>query len=523
MKLLRHQYRRIRVTWLVCIVLCVSAIVPLVGVIAQNSPSTPSLTDAAVEVNRAGYRLKPTGLATSEWPNVRLDFSIERSDRTNFKNLNLVDVEPKLDGQIVPTKEGDLKLTESQASAVLVLLDASGSMSGFGVDKLRAAKQSLLTLIDNLDKDDQVSVAVFDEEPRTILPLTADKELLKREIANFTLRKEKSRFTRLYDAVDYGLRESQKNKIKNLLLISDGWEDTPETRQMRGAPTQLESYKRSREESITQFSRGNDIRVFTVAIGDEHGKGLSYVDRPALQNISKGANGGIGDYIELTEASGDAAFQQDYLLSRLKQTLDDLRQSFRYSYSLTLDLGQTTPRDAQQHNLWVGFTVGETSRVQLPVEYSWKGVGTPKVIDVSVKPAIFIASAPRNIKWQQLSLIYLALLSALLVLALIPALIRRIVGSGQSLRLNKSIVIVGARSSLIGSACPNEGAASGRTYLIKEGDVVLVCPNPNCRTPHHLSCWRFNENHCMKRTCELEMVVPPNMLEKYGLMERGVS
>ena len=522
MKLLSYRYRRIRVTWLVCILFCVSSIVPLAGVIAQNSSATPALTGAAAEVNRAGYLLKPTGLATSEWPKVRLDFSIERSDRTNFKNLNLVDVEPKLDGQIIPTKEGDLKLTESQASAVLVLLDASGSTSGFGVDKLRAAKQSLVTLIDNLDQDDRVGVAVFDEEPRTILPLTADKELIKREIANFTLRKEKSRFTRLYDAVDYGLREAKGNNVKNLLLISDGWEDTPESRQMLGTPA-LDSYKKSREESITQFSRDNDIRVFTVAIGDEHGKGLSYVDRPALQNISKGANGGIGDYIELTEASGDAAFQQEYLLGRLKQTLNDLRQSFSYSYSLTLDLAGKSQRDVREHSLWVGFSVGETPRVQLPVEYSWKGTGVPEDLKGSVKPAIFIASAPRNVKWQQLSLIYLALLSVLLVLTLIPAVIRRIVGSGQSLRLNKSIVVVGARSPLIGSACPNEGAASGRTYLIKEGDIVLVCPNPNCRTPHHLSCWRFNENHCMKRTCELEMVVPPTLLEKYGLMDHGVS
>jgi Mg-chelatase subunit ChlD len=484
--------------------------------IAQSSNGTPSLDGTAGEVREAGYLLKPTGLATGEWPKVRLDFSIERADRTNFRNLNLVDVQPRLDGRVVLTQEGDLKLTESQASAVLVLLDASGSMAGYGVDKLRAAKEGLNTLIDNLDHDDKVSIAVFDEEPRTILPLTADKETVKREIANFQLRPDKSKFTRLYDAVDYGLREAQKNNIKNLLLISDGWEDTPESRQLLSNPSQLEAYKRGREESITQFSRTNDVRVFTVAIGDEHGKGLSYVDRAALQNISKGANGGVGDYIELTDTAGNEQFQQQYLLSRLQQTLNDLRQSFRYSYSLTLNLNESQ-RDSQQHKLWVGFTVGDTPRVQLPVEYvySWSGAGPPKVEGVKVQPAIFIQSAPRTVKVVQLLLIYFPLLAVLLLLSLVPSVVRRLATGAEAGRLNKSIVIVSGQSPLIGSVCPNEGA--GRAYLIKEGDVVLVCPDPKCKTTHHLSCWRFNHNQCMKRTCQYEMVIPSNMLEKYGL------
>jgi Mg-chelatase subunit ChlD len=511
------QKQRRRFLWLVGLFLCACSMLPLAGVIAQNSTTTPALAGTAAEVDRAGYSLKRPILATGEWPRVRLDFSIERSDRTNFQNLSLADVQPKLDGQPVITREGDLTLTESLPSAVLILLDASGSMSGHGVDKLRAAKEGLAMLIDNLKPGDQVGLLVFDEKPRTVLPVTNDKELVKREIANFQLRPETSKFTRLYDAVDYALGEAATNNIKNLLLISDGWEDTPESRQLLSNSAALDAYKRKREDKITQFSRANNIRVFSVAIGDERGKGLSYVDRAALQNISQGANGGSGDYIEITDASGDEPYQQQYLLSRLQQTLNELRKSFGYSYSLTLNLPESQ-RDSQQHKLWVGFSVGENPRVQLPVEYgySWTSSGPPKVDTVIIQPAIFIQSAPRTVKWTQLLLIYLPLLSLLLLLSSIPAVARRIAGSGQALRLDRSIVVVDRQSPLIGSVCPNE-AAAGRSYLIKEGDVVLVCPNPKCRTPHHLGCWRFNGYQCMKRTCGREMAIPPNLLVKYGL------
>jgi Mg-chelatase subunit ChlD len=491
------------------------------GVRSQDAGAatpTPAVTADSGEVNKSGYSLKPKGLSTGEWPNLRLDFSIERSDHTPFRNLNLADVQPRLDGQILATREGDLRLRDNEGSTVLLLLDGSGSMSGMGVDKLRAAKEALKTLVNNLGPSDRVEVVTFDEETSIIVPPTSDKELLKREIENFSIRRDKSRFTMLYDAVDFALLEARQKNIKHVLVISDGWEDTPQTRAF--APAQLDEYKQRREQGIIDSSRSNDVRVFTVAIGDEHGKGLNYVDRAALAHISQGANGGIPAYIELTSDSENKALQEKELLAQLQQTLDALRQSFRYSYSLTLHLDQSMQRDGREHKLWVGFSVGETPRIQLPVEYTlaWATSGPPVVKAVNVQPAIFIQSAPRSIKWPQLLLIYLALLLLLIVLALLPAVGRRLVGGGKAVRLLKAIVTVGDRSPLIGSPCPNEGAASGRRYLIKAGDVVLVCPQ--CKTRHHLSCWRFNEHHCMNRTCEFEMVIPSQILEKYGLMER---
>jgi Mg-chelatase subunit ChlD len=480
--------------------------------------STPHLTATAVEINKAGYLLKPAGLSTGEWPTLRLDFSVERADKTTFRNLAVADIQATLDGRPLTVKEGDLKLRNDETTGVLLLLDGSGSMSSAKVDKLRAAKEALKTLINNLGPTDQVSLVVFDEEPRTLVPATNDKETVKKAIDAFTIRKDKSRFTKLYDAVDFALREAQQQKIKNILLISDGWEDTPATRILLATPHQLGLYKLEREQRLTQASRRNDIRVFTVAIGDERGVGLSYVDRAALADISKGANGGGDVYIEVTAASLNEALQEKNLITQLQQTLNDLRQSFRYSYSLDLHLSESAQSDTREHKLWVGFTVGESPRVQLPVEYTYSSTsagGPPVVKNVKLQPAVFIASAPRTAKWPQLLVIYLAMMSVLVVMAIVPAIGKRLLYGAQKVRLVKSIKVVDGKSPLVGEACPNEGTNSGRIYLFREGDVILVCPQ--CKTGHHLSCWRFNENHCMNRNCEFEMVVPAQTLAKYGL------
>ena len=501
---------------------CVFSVVFNTAVLGQTDDSAsapPTITSKAGDVNQAGFSLKPIGLALNEWPNLRLDFSIERTDFSSFKNLSLSDVQAKADEKLIEINDSDLKLNDTKGSAVLILLDGSGSMAGAGVDKLRAAKEALKLFVDSIGPKDRVGLMVFDEEVRLVIPPTTDKEALKRDIEAFQIRKERSRFTRLYHAVEEGIKQAKSNQIKNLLVISDGREDTPETRSLSTA--ELESFKQTREQEITQLSRKDDIRVFTVAIGDENGKGLSFVDRASLTNISKGANGGNGAYIELTESSAAVALQQDSLRSRLDQTLARIKESFGYSYSLTVRLADPQQRGPGDHKLWVAFTVGDNQRVQLPVEYTYAltAAGTPVVTGMRKQAPIFIRSAPKTVNWKQLSLIYLALMSVFLMLAFIPAVARRVIGGGQSLRLHKVITRVNTHSQLIGSVCPNEGTEAGRLYLIKEGDIVLVCPD--CKTPHHLSCWRFNEHHCMQRNCELEMVVPPNVLAKYGLMERG--
>ena len=516
------QWSRIKPAAVALVFVC--ALLRVNGLLAQSKPgpaATPvSVTSSADEVNKAGYLLREFGLATNEWPVLRVNFSIERSDETIFKNLTLTDVEPKLDGKPLVTRDGDLLQKDNEGPGVFVLLDGSGSMTR-GVNKLSAAKQGLQTLIDKLNPNARVGLMAFDEGHRVVIPPTTDKATIKQAIENFTIRPEESRYTRLYDAVEAGLQEAKNNGIKNLLVISDGWEDTLETRKL--SPEGLENLKREREQAITKLSRENHIRVFTIAIGDEHGQGLNYVDRITLDNMSKGANGGVATYIQLQGDAASRALEETVLLSRLQQILDNLKHWFQYSYSLTLRVDESAQSTAHEHKLWVGFSVGDDPRVQLPLEYTYvlQASGPPVVTTAMVQKPIFIRAAPRNVTWQQLLLIYVVLLLVLVVLTLLPSVFGALARGGQALRLRKAIVKLGSKSPLVGIPCPNEGTAAARIYVFKEGDILLICPN--CKTPHHLSCWTFNEHQCMQRNCQAELIVPPAILESHGVTERGIG
>src|SRR4051794_37973328 len=52
-------------------------------------------------------------------------------------------------------------------AAVQVVLDRSGSMDG---ERLHAAKQALVRLVDRLDPADRLGVVAFDDEVRVVVP-----------------------------------------------------------------------------------------------------------------------------------------------------------------------------------------------------------------------------------------------------------------------------------------------------------------------------------------------------------------
>jgi hypothetical protein len=109
--------------------------------------------------------------------------------------------------------------------------------------------------------------------------------------------------------------------------------------------------------------------------------------------------------------------------------------------------------------------------------------------------------------------IFLILCAVLVLLALLPRAVSYALASAEEKSLYKSIVTVSTHSSLIGMECPNEQAEFGRQYVFKAGDVVITCVR--CGGVHHLRCWDFNQGRCMNRTCDYEMRLPPDILDKY--------
>lgn len=499
---------------------------------AQTEVSQPAAGE--LEVNREGHSLKPSGLALNNLPTARFDFSIEKRDpRTGleapFGGLKASDIEVKLNNQAVKPTDLDLKLTGSNPAGVIIMLDGSGSMVSrlSGVDKLGAAKSAVTTFINSLGRDDSVAIGTFDESPYWLAPLTTDKSQLTAAINSYQINPAGAKYTRLYHAAEAAIREAVRRKVRNVILISDGWEDSPESRLRTGA--ELEAFKAEEEDKITRLSRDNDVRVFTIAIGDELGEGLARVDRASLERLARGANGGDPVYICVPqpgmESNCSETVSQGLLERKLKQTLEQIRQSFRYGYSLEMRLGPNLARDVE-HKLLIDSSVAlpraanerERRVVHLPIEYVFRwpaGEQAGTVIRENLyKPAIFIQTAPLAVSQGKLALLYALMMALLLSAGVIPLIVGWIIQAG---RTSGAVTTLKARSQLVGKMCEHERSfgQTRKEWTFKEGDAVIVCPK--CTAPHHLQCWIFNKNKCFNRNCAYPMEIPANILSKHGI------
>ena len=140
-----------------------------------------------------------------------------------------------LDKPIVAKGKGDRKVVvkiEVEGSKMIrpdrvplnlaIVLDRSGSMSG---GKLEQAKQAAMMLVDQLDRDDVLSLVVYETEVQVVLPAgpLGDR---RREIKRMIQRIETGGSTALYGGVQAGGRQLDeflsKQRINRVMLLSDG-------------------------------------------------------------------------------------------------------------------------------------------------------------------------------------------------------------------------------------------------------------------------------------------------------------
>lgn len=130
-----------------------------------------------------------------------------------------------------------------------ILLDTSGSMQG---EKLQAAKSALNRfLYDLLDRDDEVFLYRFDDDPQLIQGWTTDRQSLARAINRINA----DGATAMYDAVAEAvpLASSGRHQKKAIVLISDG-NDT-------SSHTSISELK--------QLIRESEVLVYAIGIDGE--------------------------------------------------------------------------------------------------------------------------------------------------------------------------------------------------------------------------------------------------------------
>jgi Ca-activated chloride channel family protein len=103
-----------------------------------------------------------------------------------------------------------------------IVLDRSGSMSG---GKLEQAKQAAALLVDELDKDDVLSVVLYESEIQVVRSAARVGDQ-HREIKRLIERIETGGSTALYGGVEEGSRQLReflsKERINRVMLLSDG-------------------------------------------------------------------------------------------------------------------------------------------------------------------------------------------------------------------------------------------------------------------------------------------------------------
>jgi VWFA-related protein len=190
--------------------------------------------------------------------------SAEQGDSFRFKSgvelINVTATVTDASGRFVPDlrKEDFLVYEDDQLQTVThfnservpvslgIVLDTSGSMVG---DKIRAAQSALgRFLYDLLDRDDELFLYRFSNDPILLQNWTTDRALLSRALGRIV----PNGGTAMYDAVAEAipLAEEGKNRKKALLVISDG-NDTSSRIDVR---------------EVKQLVRESEVLVYAIGI-----------------------------------------------------------------------------------------------------------------------------------------------------------------------------------------------------------------------------------------------------------------
>ncbi len=168
------------------------------------------------------------------------------------------------------------------AATVQVVLDRSGSMHG---ERLDAAKEALVRLVDRLDPTDRFGVVAFDDEVQVVVPAggLTDKHAARHAIASLA----SGGMTNLSGGLLRGMQEARRvasDGGATLLLLSDGHANAGETDPARLA-------------GVTAGARDHAITTTTVGIGMDYDELL----------LAEVARGGQGSHVFAEHGDGAAA------------------------------------------------------------------------------------------------------------------------------------------------------------------------------------------------------------------------
>ena len=265
-------------------------------------------------------------------------------------------------------------VTENQTSrparGVQVCLDVSGSMEGAS---LAAAKESILKLIDRLDKKDTFGMVIFDDTAKVAVPT---KPLIDHDIAQLkkAIRKiQTGGSTDISAGFTLAMREASRNKLEggsSLLVISDGHANAGE----RDPQFFADVAAKSATESIASSS---------IGLGNGY-------DETILEAIAQGGGGAHRFAADIDEAVGAIAAEVDDLLDKvIVNTALRFRPTAMAKGQPKIELLQRLPywMDGQDYVVQLGdLYAGENRRFIILVDVPGiADLGLCKIADVTIE------------------------------------------------------------------------------------------------------------------------------------------
>lgn len=126
------------------------------------------------------------------------------------------------DADVIVSVQQSWSLVKKQADIVL-LMDISGSMLEEG--KIDQAKQAALAFLDNMDANNRVGLAVFNDQVRTLVPLGSFETVqntIRTQITNLRADGGTALYAALADTVSALNDETEADRIRAVVVLSDG-------------------------------------------------------------------------------------------------------------------------------------------------------------------------------------------------------------------------------------------------------------------------------------------------------------
>jgi len=288
--------------------------------------SVPALVVAALVISlsfpwlafaQQGYDLKLNQVRATAWPDVALNITLTGPDGRAIPDLNATQFEVREQGQVQSLIGLQLGPAKSVPLALVLAMDVSGSMNADG--KIGQAKAAASEFLNSLKPEDTATVLAFDDEVRTVVPMTSDRGALQAGINSLQTGGNTAIYDAAYRAAQI-LAPVPSDKRRAVVLLTDG-ADTSSDYSARVA---------------SDVAKQSGALVYTIGLGPEPNGGvLTALSDPTGGKYYPAPNAG-----ELGSIYSAIALELDSQLFLNYRSATQLQRSYQL---VTIEVSYTAP------------------------------------------------------------------------------------------------------------------------------------------------------------------------------------